>query len=131
MNATCPHCSTTFCGVDRDEDGRPEVPETTRCAHPGCEVYLCGAGCTELSFECDACNARFCSDHGLTFPEGRYCLACALEAVESYEPECECHQTDVDQCDASGCELHDSRSDWNVRLRAVTAMQQLEREGIA
>ncbi len=39
------------------------------------------------------------------------------------EPECTCHQTDVDLFDARGCELHDSRSGWNYRqeqLRLIT-----------
>ena len=42
------------------------------------------------------------------------------------EPECDCQQTDVDLFDARGCELHDSESPWNVRLRAVTSMQQYD-----
>ena len=39
------------------------------------------------------------------------------------EPQCSCHQTDVDLFDAAGCDVHDSNSPWNVRLRAVTSVQ--------
>ena len=42
------------------------------------------------------------------------------------EPDCECTQTDVDLFDASGCELHDPHSPYNVRLRALTGVERLE-----
>jgi hypothetical protein len=125
MTATCTHCESKFTNVDRNEDGSPAI-ETTRCAHPGCEVYLCHAGCEHLSFACDACGRRFCSEHKVTLDELPYSLGCAVEAVESQEPECECQQSDVDRFDAAGCELHNPASPWNVRLRAVTALQEYE-----
>ena len=53
MTAICTSCESIFYHVDRDEDGAPYI-ETTRCAHPGCEVYLCKAGCEHLSFACVA-----------------------------------------------------------------------------
>ena len=62
----------------------------------------------------------------VTIDELALCLGCAVEVVESQEPECECAQTDVDLFDPRGCEYHDSTSPWNVRLRAVTAAQQYE-----
>jgi hypothetical protein len=114
-----------FRNPDRNEDGSPAI-ENTRCGHPGCEVYLCHAGCEHLSFTCGACGHRFCSDHKIVFDELSYCLACAVEAVESHEPECECRQTDVNVFDAAGCEFHNPASPWNVRLRAVTAVQEHE-----
>jgi hypothetical protein len=126
MTATCPNCETTFRGVDRNEDGSPAV-ETRRCAHPGCEVYLCKAGCEHLSFHCEGCRQRFCSDHGLNFGGARFCPACVLESAESQEPACECAHTDVDLFDPRGCEYHDQSSPWNVRLRAVTVVQQYKR----
>jgi hypothetical protein len=43
------------------------------------------------------------------------------------EPECECRFCG-DTFDPRACELHDWNSPWNVRLRAVTAVQQYERE---
>jgi hypothetical protein len=122
MTATCTYCESTFRNVDRNEDGSPAI-ENTRCAHPGCEVYLCRAGCQHLSFECDGCRSRFCGEHKVTFDGHPFCLGCAAEAVESQEPECECRQTDADMFDARGCEFHDPASPWNVRLRAVTAIQ--------
>jgi hypothetical protein len=125
MTATCTHCESTFRNVDRNEDGSPAI-ETTRCAHPGCEVYLCHAGCQHLSFTCDACGRRFCSEHKIVLDELSYCPECAVEAVEGQEPECECHQSDVDLFDAVGCELHNPASPWNVRLRAVTVDQEYE-----
>jgi hypothetical protein len=89
MTATCTHCDTTFRGVDRDEDGRPYF-ESTRCASPGCEVYLCGAGCESLSFACDGCGARFCLEHIILVPDGtprplKCCAVCAGE-VERIAP---------------------------------------------
>ena len=123
MNAFCATCSSTFCHVDRNEDGSPAI-ESTRCSHPGCEVYLCRAGCEHLSFTCEGCGQRFCSAHQVTIDELTLCLGCAVEAVESQEPECECSQTDVDLFDPRGCEYHDSTSPWNVRRRAVTMIQQ-------
>jgi hypothetical protein len=125
MTATCPNCDSTFRGVDRNEDGSPAI-ENTRCAHPGCAVYLCRAGCEHLSFTCEACGKRFCSEHQVTIDELALCLGCAVEAVDGQEPECECSQTDVDLYDPRGCEYHDPASPWNVRLREVKAAQQYE-----
>jgi hypothetical protein len=110
---------------DRNEDGGPAI-ESTRCAHPGCEVYLCRAGCEHLSFTCDACGRRFCGEHKVALDGLPYCLGCAVEAVENQEPECECRQAEVDLFDAAGCEFHNPASPWNVRLRAVTAVQEYE-----
>jgi hypothetical protein len=125
MIATCTHCESTFRNVDRNEDGSPAI-DTTRCADPGCEVHLCHAGCEHLSFTCDACGRHFCGEHKVVLDELPYCLGCAVEAVESQEPECECQQSDVDLFDASGCEFHNPMSSWNVRLRATTAVQEYE-----
>ena len=125
MTATCTNCDSTFRNVDRNEDGSPAI-EATRCAHPACETYLCKAGCEHLSFDCEGCGKRFCADHKLTMDGLSYCLACMVSDVYDQEPDCECRQTDVDIFDPRGCEYHDSRSEWNVRLRAVTAMQQYE-----
>ena len=124
MTVTCTHCDTTFYHVDRDEDGAPYI-ESVRCAHPGCEVYLCKAGCEHLSFTCDGCGLRFCESHGLSFAGLHLCVGCAAEGLE-LEPECECRQTDADMFDPRGCPYHDAMSPWNVRLRALTAVQQYE-----
>ena len=125
MIATCTNCGTTFRNVDRNEDGSPAI-ENTRCARLGCEVYLCRAGCEHLSFRCDACRKRFCGGHKVALDSVAYCLECAVEAVESQEPECECRQSDVDMFDAKGCEFHNPSSPWNVRLRALTSFQEDE-----
>ena len=127
MTATCTHCDTTFHHVDQNEDGSPYI-ESIRCAHPGCEVYLCGAVCQELSFECEACRKRFCGEHKIVLDGEAYCLGCALAVVEDQEPECECRQAGEDLFDPRGCPAHDAMSPWNVRLRAVTAVQQYEEE---
>jgi hypothetical protein len=124
MKATCTHCGSTFQNVDRNEDGSPAI-ETTRCAHPGCEVYLCKAGCEHLSFECEGCRKRVCEAHGLNIEGDRLCIACAADLLE-LEPECECTQTDVDVFDPRGCPYHDSHSPWNVRRRAVTSARQYQ-----
>src|ERR1700694_5982664 len=116
MTATCTNCGTTFRSVDRNQDGSLAI-ETTHCAHPDCEVYLCHASCEHLSFTCYGCGRRFCSEHKLVLDELSYCLGCAVEAVESKEPECDCHQSDVDLFDAAGCEFHNPASPWNVRRR--------------
>jgi hypothetical protein len=92
----------------------------------GCEVFLCHASCEHLTFTCYACGRRFCSEHKVALDGLHYCIACAVAVVESQEPECECRQTDVDRFDAAGCQLHNPASPWNVRLRAVTAIQQYD-----
>jgi hypothetical protein len=125
MTATCANCESIFRNADRNEDGSPVI-ENTRCGHPGCEVYLCHAGCEHLSFTCEDCGRRFCSEHKVALDGLAYCLVCAADAVEDQEPECECRQTDVDMFDTAGCEFHNSASPWNVRLRAVTAVQEYE-----
>jgi len=127
MTATCTQCETTFRSVDRNEDGSPVI-ERERCAHPGCAVSLCLTGGEHLSFTCYACRRRFCADHKVALDGVAYCLGCAVEEVESQEPECECRQTDVDLFDAAGCEFHNPASPWNVRLRAVTAIQEYEQQ---
>jgi hypothetical protein len=124
MAATCTNCESIFCRVHRDEDGPPHI-DSTRCAHSGCEVYLCKAGCEHLSFECNACCQRFCEGHLLNFAGQHFCIACAAEGLE-LEPECECRQTDVDMIDPLGCPCHDAMSPWNLRLRALTTVQQYE-----
>jgi hypothetical protein len=125
MTATCTHCETIFRGVDRNEDGSPAI-ETARCAYPGCDVNLCPLGCEHLSFQCEGCGRRFSDAHRVVLDGSPYCLVCAVAVVESQEPECECQQTDVDLFDAAGCEFHNPASPWNVRLRAVTAIQRYE-----
>ena len=125
MTAPCTNCESIFRNVDRNEDGSPAI-ESTLCAHAGCEVYLCSAGCKHLSFTCEGCRKRFCSAHKVAIYEVALCLGCAVEDVESQEPECECSQTDVDLYDPRGCEYHDPASPWNVRRRAVTAVQMYE-----
>ena len=125
--AECPACHSVFYGSDRNEDGSPAI-ETNRCAHPGCSVHLCPTGCEHLSFACAACHRRFCAKHQVTLDGVAYCLGCAVVEVESQEPECECQRTDVDMFDAAGCEFHNPASPWNVRLRAVTAIQQYEQQ---
>ena len=127
MTATCTHCESTFRNVDRNEDGSPAI-ESTRCTYPGCEVYLCRAGCEHLSFQCEGCSKRFCSEHKVTFDGFQVCLACAIAEVENQEPECECQQTDVDLSDARGCDFHDPASPWNMRLRAVIGIQKYEQD---
>lgn len=78
MNATCQHCDSTFRDVDRNEDGSPAI-ESTKCAHPDCQVYLCGAFCQQLSMLCDACGQRFCLAHGdIVFDGAQYCAPCFL-----------------------------------------------------
>src|SRR5260370_35036642 len=79
-----------------------------------------------MSFTCEGCRKRFCSEHKVTLDGMLYCLVCSVAEVESGEPDCECQQTDVDTFDAAGCEVHNPASPWNVRLRAVTAIQQDE-----
>jgi hypothetical protein len=127
MTATCTHCESTFRNVDRNEDGSPAI-ENTRCANPGCDVYLCRAGCEHFSFQCEGCHKRFCSEHKVTFDGFQFCPACAIAEVEAHEPECDCRQTDVDLFDAQGCEFHDPASPWNVRLRTLRAIQQYDQD---
>jgi hypothetical protein len=127
MTATCTNCDSTFRDVDRNEDGSPYI-ETTRCSHPGCEVYLCRAGCEHLSFFCEGCRSRFCGEHKVTLDGLELCADCAMRLVEDQEPECECSPSDADLFDAAGCEYHNPNSPWNVRLRAVTAVQMDEQK---
>jgi hypothetical protein len=89
----------------------------------GAKSICARAGCEHLSFECHACDQRFCEGHGLNFAGYRLCITCAAEGLALGEPVCECRQTDVDLFDTCGCGLHDSNSPWNVRLQAVTAAQ--------
>jgi hypothetical protein len=125
MTATCTNCESIFRNVDCNEDGSPAL-ENERCCHPGCEVDLCHAGCEHLSFFCESCRSRFCGEHKVSLDRMELCASCAIAVVEDQEPECGCSQSDADMFDASGCEFHNPNSPWNVRLRAVTAMQVFE-----
>jgi hypothetical protein len=125
MTAICANCESIFHGVDQSEDGSPSL-ETTRCAHPGCEAYLCQAGCKHLSFFCEGCRSRFCGEHKVSLDGFELCADCAIRVVEDQEPDCECNQSDADLFDAAGCEFHDQNSPWNVRLRAVRGVQLYE-----
>ena len=128
MTVKCTHCDTTFLGVDCNEDGSPAI-ECVRCAHSGCEIYLCKVGCEHLSLECSACRKRVCEMHGLNFGGDRLCIACAADGLE-LEPECECYVGGGDLFDPRGCPFHDPMSPWNVRLRAVAAVQQYEKQSV-
>jgi hypothetical protein len=44
------------------------------------------------------------------------------------EPDCSCQMDGGDLFDPRGCEVHDANSPWNRRLRAVTSVQQWERQ---
>ena len=125
MTATCTNCESIFSNVDRNEDGSPAI-ENERCAHPGCKVYLCHAGCLHLSFFCAGCRSRFCGEHKVSLDGLELCVDCAIRVVEDQEPECECSQSDADLFDAASCEFHNPNSPWNVRLGAVTAVQKYE-----
>lgn len=115
MNATCSNCKSRHEHCDRDEDGRPEI-ESTRCASPGCEVWLCEAGCADLSFNCDGCNDRHCNEHMLQLYGMRLCLDCTVDVMAANpEPDCECALSG-DSADARGCELHDPRSPYRLAL---------------
>ena len=95
MNATCPTCDTRFIGVDRNEDGSPYI-ESTRCAHPGCAVYLCRATCQELSFVCDGCRSRFCGEHPVfTVDTDHFCAACLQELQRAMLAEAGCTLEEV------------------------------------
>ena len=118
MTAVCSNCDSIFRGADGNEDGSPFI-ETTRCRYPCCEVYLCQAGCEHLSFFCESCRSRFCGEHKVTVDGMELCADCALRVLEDQEPECECAQSDDDLFDAAGCEFHNPKSRWNVRLKAV------------
>jgi hypothetical protein len=80
-------------------------------------------------FACDGCGLRFCDEHKIG---DNLCLGCAMTGAELEAEEhavfgpCTCRQTDADIFDPRGCESHDSESLWNVRLRALTAVQQYE-----
>jgi hypothetical protein len=86
MTATCTNCESIFRNVDRNEDGSPAI-ENKRCAHPGCEVYLCHAGCLHLSFFCEGCRSRFCGEHKVSLDGLELCADCAIRVVEDQEPE--------------------------------------------
>ena len=125
MTASCTNCGSTFRNVDHNEDGSPFI-ESERCCLPGCEVYLCHAGCLHLSFFCEGCRSRFCGEHKVSLDGLELCAVCAMRVVEDQEPECECSQSDADMFDAANCEFHNPNSPWNVRLGAVTAVQKYE-----
>jgi hypothetical protein len=80
-----------------DAPKQPEPPVCGSCSQPCPELFPC------------------------TWDEDLQVGACCQG-----EPECECHQSDADLFDALGCEFHNPNSPWNVRLRAVTAMQMCE-----
>jgi len=114
--------SLRFRNVGRTEDGLPAI-ENERCCHPGFEVHLCHAGCEHLSFSCQGCSSRFCNEDKVSLDGMELCARCAIAVVEDQEPECECSLSDADLFDAAGCDFHNPNSPWNVRLRAVAAMQ--------
>ncbi len=49
------------------------------------------------------------------------------KAIANSEPDCTCHQSDVDLFDPSGCEYHDSESNWNMARRAASASEDYDR----
>jgi len=92
---------------DRDEDGFPTPPlvELTQCEY-------CNTKAVELTTAAWDVTLQVCPA----------CAACEPE------PECECRMAG-DQQDSRGCELHDSTSPWNVRMRAVDRLAMLNEAG--
>ena len=125
MNAECETCGSIFRGVDRSEDGAPEVPGR-ECDDEFCRAWICPAGCQELSFSCDGCSGVFCESHQIHFQGLRLCLDCLQETLEANEPPCSCQQTDVDLFDAADCDFHNDRSDFNRLMRMATDREKCE-----
>jgi len=126
MDAECETCGSIFRGVDRSEDGEPEIPGH-ECADEFCRAWICPAECQELSFSCDGCSRVFCESHQINFQGLRLCTACLQEALERNEPECECVPSGApDQFDARRCDFHNASSDYNVLLRRVTDIQRYD-----
>ncbi len=122
MNATCSNCNTSFHNVDRNEDGSPAI-EATRCEHPGCEVYLCRAGCDHISAACTFCGVRVCEEHYINWDGSATCLTCMADMADEEGP-CECVRTDVDAYDNRGCPSCDPRSDHNIRVERLNALME-------
>ncbi len=88
---------------------------------------------TNKSLRCDVCTEFFHnSEVHMIFTGAEYtstlCTTCKRDREEriaemDQEPECTCHQTDVDLFDCRGCDAHDSNSPWNVRVRALCASE--------
>lgn len=71
---------------------------------------------------CGSCHQPCPELFPCTWDENLQVGACCVP-----DPDCSC-QTNGDLFDPRGCELHDSESPWNRRLRAVTSVQQWERQ---
>lgn len=84
-DATCPVCLTTYPHLDRDEDGKTEIP-TTKCADLNCPTLLCPCCPT---FKCAGCDQLFCAQHAIEEKEPKY--------------DCTCIRLDVDYYDNSDC----------------------------
>jgi hypothetical protein len=87
MDAICSTCATMFRGVDRNEDGAPEIPDTVKCASEDCEAWLCPVCREHFAFECDACGHWFCNQHMIvTIDRLKLCGPCHLDIpVLDYE----------------------------------------------
>jgi hypothetical protein len=98
----------SFAAADEDapEATDPEGDEDDDCI------------CAELRCVIEAANTA-AEVSAAIHAHQRVCLVCLYD----HEPACYCTQTDVDLLDARGCDLHDPRSEWNARLRAVTAVE--------
>jgi hypothetical protein len=116
MTATCTRCEAMLYYVNQKSVGRSADGS---CGRTGCRTYGYRAGCEHLSFLCEGCGDRFCSEHRITLGGLPFCLACVIAELESQEPDCECRQTDVDLFDARGCELHHASSPRSLSVREV------------
>jgi hypothetical protein len=76
---------------------------------------------------CGSCAATVTELSPCTWDTSLMVGACCAVDLE-LEPECSCRQTDVDMFDPRGCPYHDAMSPWNVRLRAVTAVQRYQQD---
>lgn len=94
----------------RDEEGYPIAAEPLRCDS-------CWHACAELS--------------PCTWDATLMVGACCAVHPEELEPACECRMDGGDLFDPRGCELHDSESPWNIRLRAVSSVQRYNESEVA
>ncbi len=126
MNSSpCSNCQMLFHSVEMGKPGGAPAISNTQCADKRCGKQLCR---NSQQFVCEGCGKTFCRahlsrqiesgiEHGKHYSiEYQLCPACA----EPPEPECTCTQTDVDQFDSRGCELHDRPSGWNDSSLSAT-----------
>ena len=125
MTATCPNCEPHFAAWTATKTARP--PSKPLGARTPGAKSTCARRAASI-FRSPAKHAASASARSTRSPlmNSSSAWGARWNPWNPRSRNAQCSQSDVDVFDARGCPLHDGNSSWNLRLRALTLIQEYE-----